>query len=395
LAKKHLAFHIGEKMKKSFIGIIYIVLLCGCAGIKPTFDAGESPPIAESFNVSKNQSAIYRPVSWKELSGWKKDDHGEALATFIKSCETINAKSIWTKTCAEAKASNADDRVGARLFFETHFQPYEVIADGNSKKGLITGYYLPLLNGAKKKGGRFIYPIYKKPADLVTVDLAAFGVTGRKNVRGRLTSDGKIIAYYDRAAIDSNASLLAGNELFWVDDPIGLFFMHIQGSGLIRVSNSETYLVGYAEQNGKPYYPIGLYLVEQGEIARDKLSMQSIRAWLEANPKRLWQTLHKNPSYIFFEEGNASVGAFGAQGAPLSPKRSIAVDPSFIPLGAPVFIRANDPDGDINRLTIAQDTGGAIKGATRADFFWGKGFEAEERAGKMRLESAMWILLPK
>lgn len=381
-------------MKKSSAIAALVILLCGCASLKPSFDAQTTPLIAESFDGAKNQSAVYRPVSWKELGGWKKDDHAEALIAFVKSCEINAAASIWAKTCAEAKETGADDRVSARLFFETHFQPYEVIADGKSRQGLVTGYYLPLLNGSKTKTARFAYPIYKKPSDLVVVDLQAFGVN-RKPTRARLTSDGMVTPYYDRAAIDSNASPLAGNELFWVDDPIGLFFMHIQGSGLIRFLSGETRLVGYADQNGRAYYPIGLYLIENGEIARDALSMQSIRAWLEANPKRMREVLNKNPSYIFFEEGNVSVGAFGAQGAPLSPKRSIAVDPSFIPLGAPVFIRAVDPSGDLSRLCVAQDTGGAIKGATRADFFWGEGFEAEERAGKMRMQSEMWILLPK
>ncbi|MDR2639211.1 MAG: MltA domain-containing protein [Helicobacteraceae bacterium] len=382
-------------MKRTFISALTAALLCGCASYKPSFDAQNTPHISEAFGEAKNQSAIYRPVSWSELSGWKKDDHEEALKAFIKSCEAIGAKSLWAKSCAEAKDSGADDRVGARLFFETHFQPYEVIADGQSKKGLITGYYLPTLKGDTRKNGRYIYPIYKRPADLVTLNPKDFGLSSAKIIRGRLTKEGKIAPYYDRATIDSNASLLAGNELFWVDDPIGLFFMHIQGSGLIRLPNGETRLVGYAEQNGRSYYPIGLYLVQRGEIEREALSMQSIRAWLEANPRRTQETLHKNPSYIFFEEGNASAGAFGAQGTPLSPKRSIAVDPSFIPLGAPVFIKALDQRVDLSRLCVAQDTGGAIKGATRADFFWGEGFEAEERAGKMRLESAVWILLPK
>jgi membrane-bound lytic murein transglycosylase A len=382
-------------LKKSFASALSAAaLLCACSAVKPTFDADLTPQIEEPFSAAKNRSAIYRPASWKELGGWKKDDQSEALTAFIKSCEAIGLKSIWTKVCVEARETSANDRVGARLFFETHFQPYEVIADGNAKKGLITGYYLPLLNGSKTKSERFAYAAYKKPANLVTIDMEAFGVTGRKPARGRLTNEGRIVPYYARAAIDANASLLEGNELYWVEDPIGLFFMHIQGSGLIRLPNGETRLLGYADQNGRSYYPIGLYLAEQKEIPRDSLSMQSIRAWLEAHPQKMQSVLNKNPSYIFFEEGNASAGAFGSQGVSLSPRRSIAVDPSFIPLGAPVFIRSDSPSG-LNRLTIAQDTGGAIVGATRADFFWGEGFEAEERAGKMRLESSMWILLPK
>ncbi|MDR3347326.1 MAG: MltA domain-containing protein, partial [Helicobacteraceae bacterium] len=191
--------------------------------------------------------------------------------------------------------------------------------------------------------------------------------------------------------IDSNRSLLSGNEIFWVDDLVGLFFMHIQGSGLLETEKGEIYQLGYAAQNGHSYYAIGAYLAQSGEIEREDMSMQSIRKWLERHPDRMSEVMFMNKSYIFFEEGNVSLGVFGTQGVPLSAKRSIAVDQSFIPLGAPVFINV----GDLNRLTIAQDTGGAIKGAVRADLFWGQGDEAAKRAGKMKTLGRLYILLPK
>ncbi|GHS90106.1 hypothetical protein FACS189487_11440 [Campylobacterota bacterium] len=285
-------------------------LLAGCAAKL----AHETDGADEAVIGAKNTSAIYRPTTWQAIAGWKMDDHSEALAAFIKSCRAVGETELWKQVCEDAKATEktADlhDRVSARLFFERRFQPYEVISDGKSREGLFTGYYIPILNGSYKKTKKFPYPIYKKPQNFVTVDLAAFGGT-RKSASGLLTENGRVVPYrYDRAAIETNSSLLAGSEIFWVDDPIGLFFMHIQGSGLVKIGE-KTHLVGYAAQNGFPYYPIGKHLIEIGAIERENVSLQTISKWLRDNPKQMWKVMHKNGSYIFFEEGNASVGASG------------------------------------------------------------------------------------
>lgn len=374
-------------------------LMGGCSFKTPQgarFDVQKTPQIAEPFHQSRNQSAVYRPVSWKKLPNWKKDDHAEALATFVRSCQVTQNDPRWSGVCAEAMTLDKTDHVGARLFFETHFQPYEVIGDGQRSEGLITGYYLPLLQGSRTPSKRFAYPIYKKPADLVLIDMPAFG-RGSKPVRGRLTPEGEVVPYYSREAIDSPLKPLAGNEIFWVEDPIALFFMHIQGSGYVQLQDSQVVQVGYAGQNGHPYYPIGRYLVESGAIGLDEVSLQSIRAWLQKNPDQMWSVMNKNASYVFFQEGNLTQGAFGSQGVVLSAKRSIAVDPGFIPLGTPVFVNADHPleSGTLSRLTVAQDTGGAIRGPVRADFFWGQGPVAEESAGRMKSTGRLWVLLPK
>ncbi|GHV02935.1 membrane-bound lytic murein transglycosylase A [Campylobacterota bacterium] len=367
-----------------------IVILGGCSAAAHGFDLDETVQIAEVFPQSKNQSAVYKPVSWKAIADWKKDDHNEALMAFVSSCEALRNDLRWKKVCAEARSIGELDSVGARLFFETHFQPYEMIGDGERSIGLVTGYYLPLLNGSRTKTARFAYPVYRKPKELVQIDLKAFSID-HKSIRGRLQSNGKIVPYYDRATIETDASLLKGNELFYVDDPIGLFFMHIQGSGLIKTPDGKIHQLGYSAQNGYPYYAIGKYLIEGKMIAKEDMSMQSIRKWLETHPSRMNEVMRKNRSYIFFEEANATLGVYGTQGTPLSAKRSIAVDREFIPLGSPVFISAEA----LKRLTIAQDTGGAIKGAVRADFFWGQGNEAAQSAGKMQENGRLFILLPK
>jgi membrane-bound lytic murein transglycosylase A len=366
------------------------VFLGGCSAFLPQFNAEETPQFAEMFPKSKNQSAVYAPVSWSAIGGWRKDDLSEALSAFIKSCHKMDSSLSWEKVCNEAYGIDADDTVSARLFFETHFQPYEIYGDGNRRESLITGYYLPLLNGSRVKTERFLYPIYKKPPNLVVIDAKAFEIN-RKNFYAQLLENGMVVPYMTRAEIEASGEPLKGNELFWVDDQIGLFFMHIQGSGLIQTEDGEIHQIGYAAQNGKPYFAIGAYLYESGKIAQNDLSMQTIRAYLEKNPNERLEIMHKNQSFIFFEEGNATLGVFGTQGALLTEKRSIAVDRSLIPLGAPVFISTDD----LSRLTIAQDTGGAIRGAARADFFWGRGREAEEKAGAMKARGKIWVLLPK
>jgi membrane-bound lytic murein transglycosylase A len=391
---KHFAFHF-------FLGLIFAG--CSHAAYKPEFAADDALLIADDLNGApqKNTSAIYRPVEWSEIDGWYDDNHAEALAAFMKSCKAIAADSLWDRPCFDAAFIDENDTFSARIFFESRFQPYEIIADGNERRGLITGYYIPILEGSREKTERFKYPIYKRPSDLVLVDLASFGAD-RKYARGILGKNGIVTPYpYDREAIETNASLLKGSEIFYVDDPIALFFMHIQGSGLIKVGN-KTRLVGYADQNGFSYYAIGKYFVDTGKISRDNLSMQTIRAWLSAqlakNPKRAFEVMWKNRSFIFFEEKDEE-GAVGSLGVVLSPKRSIAVDKSFIPLGSPVFIAGVDEKKEfklnMRRLIMAQDTGGAIKGAARADFFWGVGREAGKNAGAMRLYGRFWLLAPK
>ena len=215
-------------------------------------------------------------------------------------------------------------------------------------------------------------------------------------LRGRLEGR-RLVPYPARAEIESAHAPLRGKEIAWVDDPIDLFFLHIQGSGRVQLDNGETIRVGYADQNGHPYRSIGGLLVERGELALEQASMQSIKGWGRANPDRLGELLSSNASYVFFRELPATAnGPPGSLGVPLTAQRSIAVDQRFVPLGAPVFIATTWPNTSrpLNRLMLAQDTGGAIRGAVRADFFWGYGEAAGREAGRMKQRLRMWVLLP-
>ena len=206
-----------------------------------------------------------------------------------------------------------------------------------------------------------------------------------------------MLPYWNRAQFGERAEQAQAPVLLWAEDPIELFFLQVQGSGRVQLPDGKTVRIGYADQNGHPYQSIGRWLVSQGELTLDKASMEGIKRWAQDNPQRLNELLNTNPSYVFFREmPSASGGPVGALGVPLSEGRSIAVDPRYVPLGAPVFMSTTYPlsDKPLERLVVAQDTGGAIKGVVRADFFWGFGAEAGREAGKMRQQGRMWVLLP-
>ena len=285
----------------------------------------------------------------------------------------------------------------ARNFFETTFVPYAVIAPDGSNTGLVTGYYEPVLEGSRARTDRFRYPVYGVPDDLVDVDLSSLypGLKGMR-LRGRLEGR-KLVPYYSRSQIDAHGDGFKAPVIAWVADPVELFFLQIQGSGQIRFGDDDRIRVGYADQNGHPYSSLGRYLVAQGELPLEQASMQGIKTWAQAHPELLKQALEQNPSYVFFRELPAGGGPIGALGAPLSATYSIAVDRRFYPLGAPVYLASTLPLSDIplEQLVVAQDTGGAIRGPVRADFFWGSGDEAGEFAGRMRQQARMWLLWPR
>lgn len=356
------------------------------------------------------------PVAFSDLPGWTEDDPSEALAAFRRSCAVLakqgpdkamgNAGTVadWRAPCAAAAQVNPGPGA-ARAFFEAAFQPFRA-SNGDKPEGLFTGYYEPLLEGARAPDARFRYPLHKRPPDLVSVDLGAFDpeLKGRR-IAGRV-DEGRLVPYADRAAIDQGALKGRGLELLWVDDAVDKFFLQIQGSGQVRLNGpghgGDLVRVGYADQNGRPYRAIGRDLIEMGEVPKEKMSMQAIRAWLEANPGRAGPLMDRNPSYVFFRELPElarEAGPLGAQNVPLTPGRSLAVDRKFHALGTPVWLDATAPypDGDkpLRRLVIAQDTGGAIRGPVRGDVFWGAGEEAEHVAGHMQSQGTMYLLLPK
>jgi membrane-bound lytic murein transglycosylase A len=267
----------------------------------------------------------------------------------------------------------------------------------HGRDGLITGYYEPLLYGSSTRSERFRWPLYKRPDNLLTVDLASLypELKGRP-VRGRL--DGKrVVPYYSRTEIGNGKNPLAGNELLWVEDPVELFILQVQGSGRVRLPDGGEVAVGYADQNGHPYRSLGGRLIELGALTREEVTLTRIRDWLAAHPEETGALLNSNPSYIFFTQRDASLaGPLGSLGVALTAERSVAVDPVYIPLGLPVWLDTVLPDGTpLQRLALAQDTGGAIKGPVRADLFLGQGAEAGRLAGEMKQRGRLYVLLPK
>ncbi len=405
-----------------------LTLLAGCAIEPPAAPAATracpaaapcplSPlcPVCPAVAPEPPKAKTLEEVSWSEVSGWMDDDPGAAWEAFLRSCTRLKMQTAWRESCALAEQLPA--RAPVRDFFETQFLPYRVANADGSVRGLATGYYEPLLRGSRSKVGPYRYPLYAAPEDLLIVDLAEINPELKHlRLRGRL--DGRrVVPYYPRAEIERGLPALAGKELFWVDDPVDLFFLQIQGSGRVLLATGELVRVGYADQNGQPYRSIGRYLVEQGELKLEQASMQGIKAWGAANPAKLDALLARNPSYVFFRElpkaegvqGSAKAGAMttggpvptagpvGALGVALTPERSIAVDPLHIPLGAPVFLATTWPNSaqPLARLVLAQDSGGAIRGAVRADYFWGFGEAAGAQAGRMRQSARMWVLLPR
>jgi len=338
------------------------------------------------------------PARWSELSGWLEDDLRSAWQAFLQSCSVLRKQLIWQETCTAASYLQTDNNASIRQFFEQHFTPYRIISADGSEEGLVTGYYEPLLHGSRKPSARYRYPLYAAPDELLVIDLGElYPELKDLRLRGRL--DGRrVIPYYSRAEIMNNPALLNGHELLWVEDEVELFFLQIQGSGRVQLDTGEIVKIGFADQNGYPYNSIGRILVQQGELPLEKASMQGIKQWGEENPHKLKPLLQQNARFVFFRElpGDLS-GPIGALGVPLTAGRSIAIDPRSIPQGAPVFLATTWPNSDrpLNRLMVAQDTGSAIKGGIRADFFWGYGPEAGNQAGKMKQQGRMWVLMPQ
>lgn len=357
-------------------------------------------PIISEEGKKTSVSPALRLTMFGALPGWNADNQRDAWPAFLASCSVLVKKAEWKIPCVTAQSVDASNEKAVRQFFETYFSPYQVVNPDGSVDGMVTGYYEPLLRGARKRGGPYQTPLHRTPDDILTIDEAnVYPELKGLQLRGRLVG-GKVVAYPARAEL-IQSNMLAGKEILWVDDPIEAFFLQVQGSGRVQlVDSKETVRVAYADQNGQPYKSIGKYLIDKGELTLDQASMQGIKAWVMAHPSRQQELLNANPRYIFFREekiADPRVGPKGALGIPLTPQRSIAVDPQFIPLGAPVFLATTQPNSQVSlqRLMLAQDTGSAIKSAVRADFFWGFGAQAGDKAGKMKQRGAMWVLLPK
>lgn len=398
-------------MRGNFGWLVMVVLLtlAACvpppAPVTPPAELPPAPPVAPPAPEAPapppapvEKVPALSAVGWDEVEGWGSDEPSQVLDAFLAGCRSLGKRNGWQQVCADAASLDAQDAVAVRLFFETAFVPYQVRNSDGSDSGTITGYYVPDLNGSRERSERYAWPLYAVPDDLLIIDLrSVYPELGDYRLRGRLEGR-RVVPYWSRGEIETGKANLAGKELYWVDDPVELFFLQIQGSGRIVFEDGSRIMVHYADQNGHPFRSIGKLLLDRGEMTRDQMSMQNIKAWARANPDRVTSLLAENPSFVFFSElPGRPESPPGALGVPLTPGRSIAVDTRFVPLGAPVFLATSWPSSStpLQRLVMAQDTGGAIRGAVRADFFWGMGDEAGALAGRMKQKGRMWVLLPQ
>lgn len=319
------------------------------------------------------------------LTGFYDDNLDLALEVFKKACTKSKRKEQFKDVC-----ENSLDFTNGKEFFTKNFTP-KVLVSNTGDKGLITGYYEPLLYGSRIKTEFYKYAIYKTPKDLVTIKNKS-KYPNFKNLRYKAKIKNKKYYSYDtREQIESKNNL---EVICYVNDKIDLFFLQVQGSGRVLLENGDLINIGYSNHNGRKYRSIGKKLIEDGHLERKEVSLQSIKAFLQANPTKVDEVLNYNPSYIFFKEKKQT--ATGSLNVPLVAKRNIAVDRRYIPLGMPVFLETSNPKTNkaINKLVIAADTGGAIKGEIRADYFLGYGEEAMELAGLMKEEGRLFMLIP-
>jgi membrane-bound lytic murein transglycosylase A len=354
-------------------------------------------------------------VTFDALPGWREDDSAEALVAFRRSCARLVKQddgrrtvagtlvlrgSDWKEPCAAADTLTDGGADSARSFFETWFRPYAARGpDGD--EGLFTGYFEMEINGARAPGEGFRTPLYRLPRDQVTVNLGAFdpALVGRRLV-GRVDG-GKLVPYHTRGEIQNGALNGRALEMLWLENPVDLYMLHIQGSGRVRLADGSVLRVGFAGHNGHDYASIGRELIRRGEMKRGAVTWPAIHDWVVRNPDKASELFAANPRYIFFRIINGlpvDAGPPGAQGVPLTAGRSLAVDARHVPLGLPVWLDSvwpNKPERPLRRLMVAQDTGGAIKGEVRGDFFWGTGAAALAQAGKMKSRGRYFLLLPR
>jgi membrane-bound lytic murein transglycosylase A len=370
-------------MKTRFLVLVLLAALAGCTSPPP-------PPQPGGLRLTR--------AAFADLPEWNTTNADAALASFQRSCAVLMAKpdaapmggagyagtvGDWRSVCADAKGD-------AKSFFEKEFTPFAV--DGGN--GLFTGYYEPEIRGSRTRNGAYQTPVYGLPPDLVRADLGLFNPKLKgEHISGKVMGHA-LLPYADRAAIDTAG--LDAPVLFYTDDVIAFFFLQIQGSGRVAFDDGGTARIVYAGENGQAYTAIGRTLIADGSLAREDVSLQSIRAWLLANPARAAQVMETNRSYTFFAEtarGDTALGSKGFLGTRLTPLASLAVDSRLHALGAPFYVAADGPD-PVRAVMVAQDIGGAIRGAVRGDIFFGFGAEAERRGGAMKAPGRLYLLLP-
>lgn len=352
------------------ISLILPLLLAGCQ-TKP---------------VSKDDFTL-QPVDFSDLPGWERDAVSEAIPALRRSCSALlkspetkmlsqptggGTRADWRPFCQEVTSKTSLSDAEVRPLLVKYLKPYQISSLGKTE-GMVTGYFEPELHGSRRRHGAYQTPLYRLPKPSINRSIPRHQI-----VKGALAGKGL--------------------EIVWVNDPIDAFFLQIQGSGRVTLDTGQVVRLGYAGTNNNSYFPVGKALIDRGELTSETVSMQTIRQWLKSHPHQAETIMSLNKSYVFFKEMKGE-GPIGSQGVPLTPERSIAVDRAYTSLGIPVWLDAEHPDsgrGRIQRLLVAQDTGGAIKGALRGDLFWGYGKNAADWAGRMKSRSSeFYVLLPK
>ena len=368
------------------------------------------------FWPGKKPLSMFRQVQFNQLPGWKTANLKKSLQTFQTSCrafvkqnpeQAVGTEHIdlhvkdWQPACHAALKIHHVSEKKARLFFHEWFLPVEYSDKKTAGPGLFTGYYVPTIKGSYTQSKEFSVPVYETPSDLVTSDLGMFFPDLKNRILiGRLSGK-KLVPYYTREQISKGAIEDKARVLVWINSPIDRLFLGIQGSGMIELEDGTQLSIGYDAQNGAPYTAIAGVLIKKGVMTKHNASMQAIKRYLEEHPEQMDKILNENKSFVFFRKMSEGV-ALGSQGVALTPGYSLAIDRQWIPMGAPLWLNTTRPDSNkpdkskpLQRLMIAQDTGGAIRGKIRGDVFWGCGERATLVAGHMKNEGHYWLLLPK
>lgn len=370
------------------LAVPFALFLAGCDNSEKTPTPPPEPPAPPH--------TTYTPANWDALPAVSDSDLQAGFASWRSACVRLKADAVWGATCAAAATVPlAADATQIRSFLQEQLQVYSMRSATGSADGLITGYYEPVYPGSLTQTPQASVPVYGVPDDLIIVNLdSIYPELKGKRLRGRL--EGRVLKPYDDAAT-INAQGLNAPVIAWLTDPMDLQFLQIQGSGRVRLDNGQQLRIGYADQNGRPYRAIGRWLVEQGELKKEDVTMGSIAAWAKAHPERITDLLASNPSYVFFARNpDSNEGPRGSLNVPLTSGYSVAIDRKVIPLGSLLWLSTTRPDGTpLVRPVAAQDTGGAIAGEVRADLFWGTGDEAGHLAGDMKQKGNVWLLWPK
>lgn len=416
------------------LSVLGLLTLAGCS-TAPRDDAGavragaapeatvqpfRVPPLSSlPAEKARKLQGHYVKVAWSDVPGWQSDDLKNYWANFVRNCSGLMRPTgasltrparanprVWHAVCQAAldpaTAPKANDPVGIRRFLQAYLSPWQLESPkGKLADGMVTGYYEPVVKGSRVRQGPYQWPLFEVPNDLLTIDLGAlYPELAGKRVRGKVV--GKRVVPYD-SRIELTNPKRQPPAIVWIDDPVDNFFLQVQGSGRVYLADGpdagQTIRLAYANHNGHPYRSIGRWLADKGEIPLAQASMQNIRAWAKKNPDRVQEMLNANPAVVFFQEeviSDPSEGPKGAYGIPLGAERAIAVDTTYVPLGTPVYLMTTMPASKqpLDRLMFAQDTGTAIKGPARADFYWGSGEQAGALAGRMKQRGRMWLLWP-